>query len=163
VKIAALAFVVFMPHSRSICGCWTSCGSCKRSSRLSSATIHVGRIRALLLGRLVAIAAGTAMAASQGFASIYPLYVGGAVWPGYAAVYAFIANAIVTAVFTLVFDTLRVPRGGDETSAADYDDTAVEGAMPMPAMQRISSLLAEATRASWDRQRYGVVGGYLLK
>jgi solute:Na+ symporter, SSS family len=75
---------------------------------------------ALLLGWLVGMLTGTAMAVSQGFVSVYPLSIGGTTIPGYAALYSLIANVVVAAVLTVVFRALSVEPGRDETAALDY-------------------------------------------
>jgi SSS family solute:Na+ symporter len=76
--------------------------------------------RALFLGWLAGIVAGTAMAASQSFRPIYPLHIGGWTVPCYAALAALILNLIVVIVLTAVFDTTRAARGIDETEAGHY-------------------------------------------
>ena len=75
---------------------------------------------ALLAGWAVGMAVGTMMAASQHFTAIFPLHIGGSLVPGYSAFYAFIANIIVTVVFSIVFNALGVASGSDQTAAADY-------------------------------------------
>ena len=64
--------------------------------------------------------AGTAMAVSQNFGSVYPLQLGGTTIPGYAALYAVILNLVVTLVLTWVFNAASVATGTDETVALDY-------------------------------------------
>ncbi len=76
--------------------------------------------RALLCGWLVGMAIATYMPASNGFHSIYPLHLGSLVVPGFAALYGFIANLVVTIGLTLFLDGMRVPRGADKTAPADY-------------------------------------------
>jgi SSS family solute:Na+ symporter len=66
------------------------------------------------------------MAASQGFASIYPLHIFGGVWPAYAAIYALIANLVVAAILTPVCDALRLPRAADAVNAADFNDRGLD-------------------------------------
>jgi SSS family solute:Na+ symporter len=88
--------------------------------------------RALLVGWLVGMVVGTAMAASQGFVSIYPLHVFGAVWPAYAAIYALIANLIVATILTPACDALRLPRAGDSVNAGDFEDRGLD-AVPLTA------------------------------
>jgi SSS family solute:Na+ symporter len=62
---------------------------------------------ALLVGWVVGTAAGTAMAAAQGFASsIYPLQIFGFTIPAYAALISVILNFAVTIVLAPVFDIL---------------------------------------------------------
>jgi SSS family solute:Na+ symporter len=75
---------------------------------------------ALLIGWLVGMVVGTAMAASQGFVSVYPLQLGGTTIPGYAALYALILNVVVAVVLTAVFRAMALEPGRDETAAPDY-------------------------------------------
>jgi SSS family solute:Na+ symporter len=79
---------------------------------------------ALLVGWVVGMLAGTAMAASQNFASVYPLQVGGTTIPGYAAFYALILNLAVSVVLTWVFNAASVAAGKDETAELDYTAAA---------------------------------------
>ncbi len=76
--------------------------------------------RALFLGWLLGMAIATYMPASNGFHSVYPLHLGSVVVPGFVALYALLANLAVTIVLTLVFDGMKVPRGSDKTTPADY-------------------------------------------
>jgi solute:Na+ symporter, SSS family len=76
--------------------------------------------RALLLGWLAGIAAGTAMAASQQFKPIYPLHIAGWTIPCYAALAALVLNLVVTIVLSLVFNAIHAVRGADETEAGHY-------------------------------------------
>jgi hypothetical protein len=71
--------------------------------------------RALLLGWLAGIVAGTAMAASQQFKPIYPLHLAGWTIPCYAAL---AVNLIVVILLTPLLGASR--RGADETEAAHY-------------------------------------------
>ncbi|MCY0892269.1 MAG: sodium:solute symporter [Acidibacillus sp.] len=78
---------------------------------------------ALLLGWLSGMAVGTWMAIAQNFkSSVYALHFGHTVIPGYAAVWALIANVIVLVVFSLFFHALRVHNGNDMTKAEDYEE-----------------------------------------
>jgi solute:Na+ symporter, SSS family len=76
--------------------------------------------RALLLGWLAGIVAGTAMAAAEEFKPIYPLHIAGWTIPCYAALAALILNLIVAIVLTLLLATARTIRGPDETEAGHY-------------------------------------------
>jgi solute:Na+ symporter, SSS family len=61
----------------------------------------------LLLGWAAGTAIGTYMAAMQDFtSSVYPLQVGNLTIPGYAALYSVLANFLVAAALTPVFDLL---------------------------------------------------------
>jgi len=76
--------------------------------------------RALFLGWLAGIVAGTAMAASQQFKPIYPLHLGGWTIPCYAALAALVINFIVVIVLTPILNAVNAERGQDETKAAHY-------------------------------------------
>ncbi len=76
--------------------------------------------RALFLGWLAGIVAGTAMAASQQFKPIYPLHLAGWTIPAYAALAALVVNVIVVIVLTPVFTAIHAVRGEDETEAGHY-------------------------------------------
>ena len=56
----------------------------------------------LFLGWLVGIVLGTSLAASQGLKPVFPLHVGGSVYPLYIGLIALVANAVVTIVVSLV-------------------------------------------------------------
>jgi len=85
---------------------------------------------ALLVGWLVGMAAATYMPAAtynpetHRFSTIYPLHLGSMTLPGFEALYAFVANLVVSAVLTFVFDALKVKRGIDKTTPADYLEAA---------------------------------------
>jgi solute:Na+ symporter, SSS family len=76
--------------------------------------------RALFLGWLAGIAAGTAMAASQSFRPIYPLQIAGLTIPTYAALASLILNLIVVIALTPIFNAIHAVRGSDETQAEHY-------------------------------------------
>ena len=76
--------------------------------------------RALLLGWLAGMVAGTAMAASQQFKPIYPLHFAGWTIPTYAALAAVVLNLIVVIVLTPLFNAARAGRGEDQTEAGHY-------------------------------------------
>jgi SSS family solute:Na+ symporter len=76
--------------------------------------------RALFLGWLAGIVAGTAMAASQQFKPIYPVHLGGWTIPCYAALASLVINFVVVVVLTPVFTATRAARGRDETEAGHY-------------------------------------------
>ena len=88
---------------------------------------------ALLIGWAVGMLVGTYMAYLQAtpkvtahFASsIYPLHLFGHVLGGYAALYAFILNIIITVALTFVFNALHVEKGNDATVDADYHESPV--------------------------------------
>lgn len=76
--------------------------------------------RALLIGWACGMASGTWMAASANFASVFPLHIGGGMLVGYIAFYALVVNILMSVLFTILFDALRVSRGVDLTTASDY-------------------------------------------
>jgi SSS family solute:Na+ symporter len=76
--------------------------------------------RALFLGWLAGIVAGTAMAASQNFRPIYPLQIAGWTIPTYAAFASLILNVVVVIVLTPIFNAMHTGRGADETRAEHY-------------------------------------------
>ncbi len=77
--------------------------------------------RALLVGWLVGMVWGTQMAAAVHFkSSIYTLHLFGKVIPGYAAVFAVVANLIVVVVLSAILNAAKVSNGTDKTSPADY-------------------------------------------
>jgi SSS family solute:Na+ symporter len=128
VKLGALAFIIFIPLQYAINlqllgGLWILQTLPAIVFGLYTRWFHA---RALFAGWLVGMVVGTSMAASQGFASIYPLHVFGAVWPAYAAVYALIANLVVATIFTPVCDALRVPRAVDAVKAGDFVDRGLD-------------------------------------
>jgi SSS family solute:Na+ symporter len=79
---------------------------------------------ALVIGWAVGMIAGTAMAVSVGFGSVFPLSIGGLTVPGYSAFYAFLLNMLVSVVLTWVFNAASVAAGGDETAELDYTAAA---------------------------------------
>ncbi len=79
--------------------------------------------RALLAGWAVGMAVGTWMAWTLSFkAPVYALHVGGAVVPGYAALWALIANLAVAVVGTAVAKALGAAPGRDATAPGDYGE-----------------------------------------
>lgn len=124
VKLGALFFVLFLPTQYAIQlqllgGVWIL---------QTLPTIVIGLYTrwfhrwALIAGWAVGMITGTAMAASQGFSSIFPLSIGGFSFSAYASLYALIANLIVAVILTLVFAAMGDAGGEDETSQADYVD-----------------------------------------
>ena len=76
---------------------------------------------ALLEGWLVGIGLGTWMVIEANFkAAPFVITIFGVTVPGYAAVYALIANVVVAAAFTLVVNIVSQPERRDDTVAADY-------------------------------------------
>ncbi|MBO0882152.1 MAG: sodium:solute symporter, partial [Mycobacterium sp.] len=126
VKFGALVFIIFLPAQYAINlqllgGVWIIQILPALVIGLYTRWFHRW---ALLIGWAVGMLAGTAMAMSQNFASVYPLNLFGAVIPGYAALYAFILNMAVSVVLTWVFNAASAPAGADETKEWDYTAVA---------------------------------------
>ena len=97
IKFGALAFVIGLPLQYAIQlqllgGMWIIQTLPAVIGGLYTRWFHD---RALLLGWLAGIVAGTAMAASQQFKPIYPLHIAGWTIPCYAALAALILNLVV--------------------------------------------------------------------
>ncbi|MBW4092949.1 MAG: sodium:solute symporter [Proteobacteria bacterium] len=75
---------------------------------------------ALLIGWAVGFGLGTWMAASVGFAPIYPLHILGVVVPCYIALSSLVANLVVAVVLSPVLNAIAPDRAQDVTVAADY-------------------------------------------
>jgi SSS family solute:Na+ symporter len=76
--------------------------------------------RALLIGWLCGMGAGTWMAAQSAFkASVYLLHIGGFAVPCYAALSSLLLNIVVSVLLSFVFNALSTPRA-DTTLAEDY-------------------------------------------
>jgi SSS family solute:Na+ symporter len=122
VKVGALAFILFLPTQYAINlqllgGVWIIETLPAIVFGLYTRWFNpVG----LLLGWVVGMVGGTAMAASQNFASIYPLHLGATTISGYAAFYALLLNLAVAAVVTLALRATASAKGKDETSPVDY-------------------------------------------
>jgi solute:Na+ symporter, SSS family len=117
VKLGALAFIIFIPLQYAINlqllgGVWILQTFPAIVFGLYGRWFHD---RALLIGWLVGMIVGTAMAVSQQFSSVYPLQIGGSTLTAYAALYAFAANVIVAAILTPLLDAGRVSRRPDAT------------------------------------------------
>jgi SSS family solute:Na+ symporter len=77
----------------------------------------------LLAGWAVGMAVGTWMAWTLSFkAPVYALHVGARVVPGYAALWALIANLAVAVTASVVLRALGVDAGKDATARADYGE-----------------------------------------
>jgi SSS family solute:Na+ symporter len=131
-KLGALIFVIFLPTQYAInfqllAGGWIL---------QTFPTIILGMYtrwfhrRALFAGWLVGMAVATFMpaatyvAATNHFSVIYPLHIGHTVISGFAALYAFMANLLVAVILTFFLDALKIKRGADKTTPADYLEAA---------------------------------------
>jgi solute:Na+ symporter, SSS family len=123
VKVGALAFIVFLPQRYAITlqllgGVWIL--QTFPAVVLGLYTNRLHRL-GLLLGWISGMATGTWMAGTLDFKStVYPLSLFGTIVPGYAALWALAVNLTVAALFTVLFDALKVSRGADSTTDADY-------------------------------------------
>jgi solute:Na+ symporter, SSS family len=122
VKFGALVFIIFLPTQYAINlqllgGVWIIQTLPAIVIGLYTRWLHRW---ALLIGWAVGMLAGTAMAVSQNFTSVYPLQLGGVSIPGYAALYALILNLVVSVVLTWAFNAMTVESGRDETAEQDY-------------------------------------------
>ncbi|HEX4172623.1 MAG TPA: sodium:solute symporter [Acetobacteraceae bacterium] len=75
---------------------------------------------ALLIGWAVGFVLGTWMVAAVNFAPVYPLKLFGTTVPCYTALASLVANLVVAAVLSLVFNLVRSDRHRDVTVASDY-------------------------------------------
>ena len=134
VKVGALVFIIFLPLQYAIQlqllgGIWIS---------QTIPSVIVGLYTrwlnpwALIIGWAAGLVSGTWMVASNGFQSaVFPLAIDGLTIPGYAALYALAINFVVSIVLSLLLNPIRVTRGTDRTSAADYHfDTPPPPLMP---------------------------------
>jgi SSS family solute:Na+ symporter len=77
----------------------------------------------LLAGWAVGMAVGTWMAWTLSFkAPVFPLHLGSRVVPGYAALWALVANLGVAAVVSAALNAFGVARGEDATARDDYGE-----------------------------------------
>ena len=123
IKLGALAFIILLPSQYAIelqllGGVWII-------QTLPAIMIGVFtswfRGRALTLGWLTGMVAGTAMVASLHFqSSTYPLHLGSVIVPGYAALYSVILNLIVAWAATAIMNAIGLPRAVDQTAPGDY-------------------------------------------
>jgi SSS family solute:Na+ symporter len=122
VKVGALAFIIFFPTGFAINlqllgGIWILQTFPSLIVGLYTSWFNKW---ALFVGWLVGMVSGTAMAASQGMNSIFPLHLFGQTVSAYAALYAVILNFIVSIVLTFVFNAMGLTNGKDQTTEEDY-------------------------------------------
>jgi SSS family solute:Na+ symporter len=77
---------------------------------------------ALLAGWAVGMAVGTWMAWKLSFKPVFPLHLGSRIVPGYAALWALLANLGVAGVASAALNALGVSRGEDATARDDYGE-----------------------------------------
>jgi solute:Na+ symporter, SSS family len=75
---------------------------------------------ALLIGWVIGLALGTAMAASVNFAPVYPLHMLGTTVPCYIALASLAVNVVVAGVLSLFLNAVWSDRHKDVTVAGDY-------------------------------------------
>jgi SSS family solute:Na+ symporter len=126
VKFGALIFIIFLPTQYAINlqllgGVWIIQTLPAIVIGLYTRWLHRW---ALIIGWAIGMLAGTAMAVSQNFGSVYPLQFLGSTIPGYAAFYALILNLVITVILTWVFNAASAPSGADETKELDYTAVA---------------------------------------
>ena len=85
---------------------------------------------ALFAGWVLSVVIAILMIVTNNFASTYPLTIFGTTVPGYIALWAFAVNLAVAVLLTFVLDAMKVPRGADHTSAADYEEEAAGSVAP---------------------------------
>lgn len=133
VKFGALAFVIFLPTQYAINlqllgGVWILQTLPAVVLALYTRWFHRW---ALIAGWAVGMVLGTAMVMAESFeTSVFPLKIGGFSFPGYAAVFALMANLALAAVLTPVFGAAGAGRGEDETVVEDYGEGPQ--ALPQP-------------------------------
>ena len=125
VKFGALAFIVFAPQKYAIQlqllgGVWIL---------QTFPTVIVGLYTrylhrwALLAGWATGMTLGTWMARELAFkGSVYPLTIAGLAIPGYAALWALLANFAIAIVGTVALDWAGVARGRAATAREDYGE-----------------------------------------
>jgi SSS family solute:Na+ symporter len=123
VKFGALAFIVFVPQKYAIQlqllgGVWILQTLPAIVLGLYTRWLHRW---GLLAGLAAGMGIGTLMASELQFkGTVYPLHLGGTTVPGYAALWALVANLAVAAVVSAVLNAAGVERGTDATQPADY-------------------------------------------
>jgi solute:Na+ symporter, SSS family len=78
------------------------------------------RPTALLIGWAVGMVVGTALAYQMGLKPVYPLAIGGAVYPVYIGILAGALNLVVSLVASPILGMLGVGGGSDATRPEDF-------------------------------------------
>ena len=124
VKFGALGFILFVPQKYAIQlqllgGVWILQTFPALALGLYTRWFHR---HGLLIGWLVGMLTGTWMCKTLDFKSTtFPIHLGGLTLPGYAALWAVLANLIVAAIATLILDAMKIDRGTDGTKPDDYE------------------------------------------
>ncbi len=87
---------------------------------------------ALLIGWIAAEVVGTIMFFNAGLKTVFTLHLGSLTLIAYAAVFALVANLILSIVLTPVFDAIGLRSGMDETKPADYVEPIAEPKEVLP-------------------------------
>jgi len=122
VKAGALVFIIYLPLQYAIWlqllgGVWISQIV---PSVLFSLYTRFFNGWALLIGLLCGFALGTVMVVNNGFMPVYPLHIGGTVFPCYIALIALVVNIVVSFVVSLPLNAVASDRSADLTAAEDY-------------------------------------------
>jgi SSS family solute:Na+ symporter len=137
VKAGALAFIVFLPTQYAINfqllgGVWILQTFPAIVFGLYTRWFHrwallIGWAAGMILGTLMAyVTPGATGSNNPHFgSSTYHFHLGGNVFSGYAALYAFIVNLALAVVLTLIFNAIGAAKGEDKTAAADYTEEPV--------------------------------------
>lgn len=123
-KVGAFAFVAFLPKTFAINlqllgGLWILQTLPAVFLGLYTTWFHRN---ALVVGWLVGMVIGTWISVSQGFASIYPLALGGFAFPLYIGLIALILNLLTSGILTLIFDAVGISRGQEVTTPQDFEE-----------------------------------------
>src|SRR5262249_1214404 len=123
VKVGALAFILFLPLQYPIQ--LQLLGGISISQTIPAVIFGVYtrwfNPWALLIGWAAGLVIGTWMAGTTGFQSaVFPLQIDALTIPGYAALYALVANIVLSVLLSPIFNTARATQGRDETIASDY-------------------------------------------
>jgi SSS family solute:Na+ symporter len=132
-KAGALAFVLFLPNKYAIDlqllgGVWII---------QTLPSVFIGLVtrwydrRALLLGWLAGMVAGTWIAASQSFTPTWQATILGVTVNAYTAIWSVLLNLIVATGLTLLLRSMRIADDRDETAATDYEER-IETGRPAP-------------------------------
>jgi solute:Na+ symporter, SSS family len=125
VKFGALAFIVLVPQKYAIQlqllgGVWILQTFPAVVVGLYTRWLHRW---GLFAGWAAGMTLGTWMAYKLAFkASVYPVTIGGLAIPGYAALWALVANVAVAVVVSAALNAVGVARGEDVTKAEDYGE-----------------------------------------
>jgi solute:Na+ symporter, SSS family len=129
VKIGALIFIVVLPNKLAINfqllgGIWIIQTLPPVFLGLYTHWFHR---RALLIGLIAGLIAGTWMCFTNNLASVYPITFGPVVIPTYIAVAALLINVIICVVLTPIFRSIGISAGEDATRPNDYEARPVLG------------------------------------